>query len=148
MPLYEYVDDKRTFQRGVFSLFAVVLAGLCFANPAGIFRSEKKEEESTNRRWPRRRQSQSDSESSSSSSSNNSSQSSLDEPIPSRTVNRHTFSRDGMRARYPSSYHHPPDSVSSHTHHHRSHHQRHNSSQQIRSRSEDPFAWENTLKGL
>ncbi|CAD0111983.1 unnamed protein product, partial [Aureobasidium uvarum] len=42
MPYYDYVDDKRTFQRGIFSLFAVVLAGLCFANPGAMASQSQK----------------------------------------------------------------------------------------------------------
>ncbi|KAH0414152.1 hypothetical protein KCU90_g15987, partial [Aureobasidium melanogenum] len=143
MPYYDYVDDKRTFQRGIFSFFALVLAGLCIANPGGIFRSEKKyEPPSPSRQWPRNRRSLSESDSS---SSNSSSQSSLDEPLHPRRAHHHTSSRDGMRARYP----YPPDQdYALHTHHHHSHHQRHNSPQSTLSRADDPFAWENTLKGL
>ena len=144
MPYYDYLDDKRTFQRGIFSFFAVALAGLCFANPGGIFRSERKADEPTNRACGRHRRSLSESESSRSSGSS-SSQSSLDEPLPSRRAQYPTTSRDGMRARYP---YPPAQDYAHHTHHHHSHHRRHNSPQAIHSRAEDPFAWENTLKGI
>jgi hypothetical protein len=141
MPYYDYVDDRRTFQRGIFSLFAVVLAGLCFSNPGGIFRSEKKyEPPNRERQWPRNRRSLSESDSSSSSS-----QSSLDELPPSRRAHHPTSSRDGTRARYPF----PQDQdYNLHTHHHHSHHQRHNSHSPTLSRRDDPFAWENALKGV
>jgi hypothetical protein len=140
MPYYDYVDDRRTFQRGVFSLFAVVLAGLCFSNPGGIFRSEKKyEPPNRERQWPRNRRSLSESDSSSSSS-----QSSLGELPPSRRAHQSASSRDGTRARYP----YPQDQdYNLHTHHHHSHHQRHNSHSPTLSRRDDPFAWENALKG-
>jgi hypothetical protein len=142
MPYYDYVDDRRTFQRGIFSIFAVVLAGLCFSNPGGIFRSEKKyEPPSRDQKWPRNRRSLSESDSSSSDSS----QSSLGEPIPSRRARHHTSSRDGTRARY--SYPQDQD-YTLHTHHHHSHHQRHNSHSPTLSRRDDPFAWENALKGV
>lgn len=141
MPYYDYVDDKRTFQRGIFSLFAVVLAGLCFSNPGGIFRSEKKyEPPSRDRQWPRNRRSLSESETSSSSS-----QSSLDEPLPSRRGHHHNSSRDGARVRY---YYPQDQDYALHTPHHHSHHQRHNSHSPILSRRDDPFAWENALKGV
>ena len=140
MPYYDYVDDKRTFQRGIFSLFAVVLAGLCFSNPGGIFRSEKRyEPPSRDRQWPRNRRSLSESNSSSSSSS----QSSLDDPLPPRRAHHHTSSRDGTRARY--SYPQEQD-YALHTHHHHRDHQSHNSP--TLSRRDDPFAWENALKGV
>jgi hypothetical protein len=142
MPYYDCVDDRRTFQRGIFSFFAVVLAGLCFSNPGGIFRSEKKYEPlSRDQQWPRNRRSLSESDLSSS----NSSQSSLEEPIPLRRARHPTSSRDGTRARY--SY--PQDlDYTLHNHHHHSHHQRHNSHSPTLSRRDDPFAWENALKGV
>jgi len=141
MPYYDYVDDKRTFQRGIFSLFAVILAGLCFSNPGGIFRSEQKyQPPSRDRQWPRNRRSLSESDSSSSSS-----QSSLEDLPSPRRAHHSTSSRDGARARY--SYPQDQD-YTLHTHHHHSHHQNHNSHSPTLSRRDDPFAWENALKGV